>query len=135
MRKDHFEKKFHDEIGWYYCKTKFQKQKQHVRTSQDIRKGGIIPFETNEFGVNPGEILQMYLTHLNPDNVSMFQLAKTGKNFHKYLHKSQTNGIYYCNSPMGKMTIAQMMPKVNKRIFFSKLKIMKLHKFNNFFLP
>ena len=141
LRKDHFEKKFHEEIGWYWGKTKFQKSKQHAKTSQDIRKGGIIPYGPNEFGVDSGLILEMYLTHLNPKNVNMFQLAKSGKNYHKELHKIQSNpGIYYSNQKMGKMSIAEMMPRVSNfqyLFFHQKLNStsLKLQKFNNSFPP
>ena len=113
MTRSHFQKIDDEEVGLHYAKYKFQLTKQHQKDSQNIKIGGLISFEENDEGLSSGRYFDLYQTHLNPKNDFLFQLPSTGKKFVKVLHLPQNGTVYYANSPVGKMLIAEMMPKVN----------------------
>ena len=80
---------YEDDDKWYYVRTKLQATKNHQKGSQDLRKGGVIPFEENEMGVDSGLYLELYMKLLNPGNPCMFQQPRYGKAFKKTIHKKQ----------------------------------------------
>ena len=95
-----------------------QKSKNHKDDSQDLRKGGLIPFEENEFGLSSGLYLEMYQSLLSPDHKNMFQLPKYGKAFKKTLHKKKKEKeVLYVNQKVGHTYVGHFMPKVNITIY------------------
>ena len=56
--------------------------KNHQAGSEDLTNSGLIPFCANEFGFNPGALLETYLEVLHPEYEFMFQRPRrAGKNF------------------------------------------------------
>ena len=49
--------------------------KNHQAGSEDLTNSGLIPFCANEFGFNPGALLETYLEVLNP--AYEFKIAST----------------------------------------------------------
>ena len=96
--------------AWVRCKT--GKSKNHQNDSQDLRKGGLIPFGKNKFGFDSGLFIEDYQKHLNPGNKNMFQRPKYGKAFTKNLHKKKKQEVYYCNTKVGHTYVGKFMPKV-----------------------
>ena len=122
LRKNHFKKMhFEDEDKSYWVRTKLLATKQHKKNSQDLRKGGVIPFEANEFGVDPGLFLELYMTYLNPKNKRLFARPIWGKKVAKILLQYKAKKILFCNIPMGHNLIGDMIPKVTK-INYRKIK-------------
>ena len=114
MKKKDFIKKYYEDTGeWYWVRTKLQATKNHPKDSQDLRKGGVVPFGENQFGLDSGLYLEEYLTHLDPTNEHMFNLPMYGKKFRKNLHKNRENEIYYYPQKVGYHLVGDMMPKVN----------------------
>ena len=80
----------------------------------------MIPFEENEYGLNPGRYIELYQTHLNPKRNNMFQLPRTGKKFRRELHrKKKGREIYYANQKVGKTYVGYFMPKVKHQTFLA----------------
>ena len=73
----------------------------------------MIPFEENEFGLDSGLWLELFLRHLNPDNPNLFQMPKYGKKMRKAIHKKQEKEVYFYPKKVGHCLISEMMPKVN----------------------
>jgi hypothetical protein len=114
-RRDFKKMYYEDDDKWYYVRTKLQATKNHQKGSQDLRKGGVIPFEENEMGVDSGLYLELYMKLLNPGNECMFQQPRYGKKFKKTIHKKQAQPNYFYAKKIGHMLVAEMMPKVNLR--------------------
>lgn len=121
LTKGHFEKKYDDENGWYFEQIKLQLLKNHRKDSENLEQGGVIPFVTNEHGLNPGLYLEMSLKHLNPINDYFFQRPCDGRKFGNQLHKSKSDEVYYINKKVGRCYVAKMMPRViiNLSYFFN----------------
>ena len=118
MQKNHFKKVHYEDEGWCYVRTRTQKSKNHKDDSQDLRKGGLIPFEENEFGLSSGLFLEKYQSLLSPDHKNMFQLPKYGKAFKKTIHKKKKgNEVLFVNQKVGHTYVGQFMPKVNITIY------------------
>ena len=68
MHRDMFAKESSSEDGFeYFKKAKTEISKNHqVDRCQDVDAGGIIPFQSDEYGWNPGKLLQSYLSCLPP---------------------------------------------------------------------
>ena len=115
-KKDFIKKYYEDDDKWYYVRTKLQATKNHPKDSQDLRKGGVVPFGANKFGLDSGLFLEEYLTHLDPNNECMFNLPMYGKKFRKNLHKNRAKEIYYYDQKVGYHLVGDMMPKVIKYI-------------------
>ena len=118
MTTGHFQKIEDGENGWCYVRCKAGVSKNYQRESQNLKKGGLIPFGENEFGLDSGLYLELYQRHLNPGNKNMFQKPTWGKKFRKNLHKKKKRDTYYCNSKVGKTYVGYFMPEVN---IFNKL--------------
>ena len=77
MNKDFFTKKWDELTQKYrYEKTMGEKSKNHHNDSEDIANAGIILFSTDQYGYNPGEVMDAYLSRLHPDNEALFQRGK-----------------------------------------------------------
>ena len=130
LTKSHFKKVYdNDTEEWFWVRTKLLGTKNHPKDSQDLRKGGVIPYGENEFGVDSGLWLELFLKLLNPKNPNIFQRPMYGKKFKKYLHKKQKGKVtYFHPKKVGHTLVGQMMPKVNTKlhkIFNGVLKKMK----------
>ena len=111
LTKDHFNKHYDEEIGWFWSKVKGEASKNHKKDFQKLKEGGIIPQgDCNEFGLDPGLYIEMYLSHLNPENNRFFQKPSYGKDFK--IHKDETN-VYYANSAVGHTLVGLFMPNVS----------------------
>ena len=116
LSKGHFKKISDPKEGSAYVRQKAGVTKNHQKDSQDLRKGGLVPFEVNEYGLNSGLFLQEFFGLLNPKRKNVFQLPSTGKFFAKRnLHKKKnTKECYYANQKVGKSYVGDFMPKVNR---------------------
>ena len=124
MKKKDFIKKYYEDTGeWYWVRTKLQATKNHPKDSQDLRKGGVVPFGENQFGLDSGLYLEEYLTHLDPTDEHMFNLPKYGKKFRKNLHKNREKEIFFYPQKVGYHLVGDMMPKVNIFTLFPIYKI------------
>ena len=108
---------YDEKLGWFYVRAKLQGTKNHAKDSQDLRAGGIINFEVNENGLNPGLYFETYQKFLNPENNLLFQQPKYGKPFKKDFHKKKKQYVYYYKSKVGHTLVGEMMPKVNIHIY------------------
>ena len=74
MTKDFFTKKWDPNTEMFrYEKTRGEKSKNHDTDSEDIENAGVILFTTDQYGYNPGELMEYYLTKLHPVKDSLFQ--------------------------------------------------------------
>ena len=112
MTKGHFAKQYDEENGWHYSQIKLQRSKNQQKTKQNLDEGGVIPFESNEYGLNPGRFIELFLTKLNPFNKSFFQRPREGKKFKKEIHMEIPGQVYYENKKVGHSYVGKMMPKV-----------------------
>ena len=77
MNKDFFSKEFNESTQmFYYEKTRGEASKNHGSDSEDISNSGIILFDTDEYGYNPGELMEIYLNMLNPEQTALFQRVR-----------------------------------------------------------
>ena len=117
LTKSHFKKMYDsDEDESYWVRTKLLGTKNHPKDSQDLRKGGVIPYGENEFGVDSGLWLELFLKLLNTKtkNPNIFQMPMYGKKFRKNLHKKQKGKeTYFYAKKVGHTLVGGMMPKVN----------------------
>ena len=77
MNKDFFSKEWDENTQMFrYEKAKGETSKNHQNDSEDLSNTGIILFNTDEFGYNPGELMEFYLSKLHPENPALFQRCK-----------------------------------------------------------
>ena len=77
MNKDFFSKEWDENTQKFrYEKAKGEASKNHQADSEDLSNTGIILFETDEFGYNPGELMEFYLNKLHPKNPALFQRVR-----------------------------------------------------------
>ena len=77
MDKDFFSKEWDENTQKFrYEKTRGESSKNHGSDSEDLSNSGIILFHTDEFGYNPGEIMEIYLSMLHPDHAALFQRVR-----------------------------------------------------------
>ena len=73
MDKDVFQKQWDENTQRFrFEKTKGEASKNHQNDSEDISNSGIILFDTDEYGYNPGELMEFYLSKLHPKNPALF---------------------------------------------------------------
>ena len=51
--------------------------KNHQDDSEDLSMGGVIPFDTNDHGFNPGQFFHDYLNKLHKDSPYLLQRPRT----------------------------------------------------------
>ena len=74
MTKHFFTKKWDPNTEMFrYEKTRGEKSKNHDTDSEDIENSGVILFTTDQYGYNPGELMEYYLNKLHPVKESLFQ--------------------------------------------------------------
>ena len=90
MTKDFFTKVWDDNTQlFHYEKTRGQSSKNHDADSEDLSNSGIILFSEDEFGYNPGQLMEFYLSKLHEENTALFQRARpVGKQFSLHEPKS-----------------------------------------------
>ena len=77
MDKDFFSKEWDENTQKFrYEKTRGESSKNHGSDSEDLANSGIILFDTDEFGYNPGEIMEIYLNMLHPEQMALFQRCR-----------------------------------------------------------
>ena len=74
---------------------------------EDLTFGGIIPFEENDFGLNPGVYLEKYLERLHPECDFLFQRPKRPSKKFK-LEDNPT--VWYEPSKVGLNLVANFLP-------------------------
>jgi len=108
LTKDHYKKCYsrkHD--LYYYSKTKGEVTKNHQRDDENIGTSGIIPFQENKFGCNPGKTLELYLSILHPKFDKFFQKPRVeAKNFSLGDEKET---VYFYALPVGESKVGEMM--------------------------
>ena len=76
LNKNFFHKEWDDNTQKFrYEKSKGEISKNHQKDSEDLSNTGIILFETDEFGYNPGELMEYYLSKLS-GNTALFQRVR-----------------------------------------------------------
>ena len=87
MTTRHFKKISDPDHGhaWVRCKT--GKSKNYQNDSEDLRKGGLIPYGKNKYGFDAGLFIEDYQKFLNPGNKNMFQCQSTEKLLQKTFTK------------------------------------------------
>ena len=74
LNKDFFSKAWDENTQKFrYEKARGEASKNHHTDSEDLSNSGIILFDTDEFGYNPGELMEFYLGKLHPANPALFQ--------------------------------------------------------------
>ena len=77
---------------------------------ENLSEAGIIPFYEDEFGYNPGAMLELYLAVTNDDCPRLFQRAKRiSKQFDLHSWKST---VWFTNAACGKHKVADMLKEV-----------------------
>ena len=77
-----------------------------------LAKSGIIPFNTDEFGFNPGEFLSHYLELTNTEQSRLFQRPQRAAKWFN-IHDFGIS-VLYENKPMGKNVVGEMLRKLCK---------------------
>ena len=114
MTTRHFKKISDPDHGHAWVRSKTGKSKNYQNDSEDLRKGGLIPYGKNKHGFDAGLFIEDYQKLLNPGNKNMFQRPKYGKAFTKNLHKKKKGQeVYYCKTKIGHTYVGKFMPKVN----------------------
>ena len=73
MDKNFFSKEWDENTQRFrYEKKQGEASKNHQNDSEDITNSGIILFDTDEFGYNPGQLMDFYLSKLHPNNPALF---------------------------------------------------------------
>lgn len=119
LTRQHF-RKVSDAKGTFYTRAKLLGTKNHPKDSQDLRKGGIINYGANEFGLDAGLFYELSENFANSEDNHIFQLPHYGKKLRKNIHKNGYKPYFYAKK-VGHNLIHQMMPKVNS---FLEQKIM-----------
>ena len=108
-------KKIDDESGIYYWKQMIgDPDKNHRSDDQNVaEEGGIIPFQENEHGFNPGLFLETYFGKLHPENKWLFGRPDRrwkSKNFQLRLNPEYW---YEKNQKIGKNKIGEALPDIS----------------------
>ena len=96
----------------YWKKVLGEASKNHRVDSEDLRKGGLILHEKNEFGINPGDYFELFLTKLEPSAKFLFSIPiqSNAKNFK--IHKNPK--VWYTKNKCGKHSVAKAMPVLSE---------------------
>ena len=93
----------------YWKKILGEQTKNHRVKSEDLRKGGFILHEENDFGFNPGDFFALYLSKIDCDAKYLF--CTSFKEMKKFkLH--QNPATWYSKNKCGKNTVAKAMPAI-----------------------
>jgi len=72
-------------------------------------------YERPERTVCPVKLYELYISKLNPDQICLWQRPKSKDNF------KETDGVWYCNAPLGKNTLGTLMSSISKELKLSKV--------------
>ena len=69
----HFKKLYDEESGfYYYAQIKKLGSKNHKKDNQRFTgeegRGGVFPFEVDDYGINPGRYLELFQLFQDPEN-------------------------------------------------------------------
>ena len=109
LKVHHYVKQHNQELKMdYYMKAMGEQTKNHKTDSEDLSNAGIIPCVENSYGTNPGLVLDIYLSHLNPNCEFLFQRPqRPSKGFH--LDDAQ---VLYEKTKVGVNQTGKMVPKL-----------------------
>ena len=106
MRKNAYQKR--TEPHWSKPNTKMQWFER--RDASGIMQAGIIPFHTDQYGFNPGKLIEIYLSRLHPANERLLQRPMPiSSKFGLHRPKSKLAPWYYTH-PVGKNMICTLIP-------------------------
>ena len=80
----HFKKLYHEELNIHYYAqiiklSKKNRKKDKQRLNKDEGRGGVIPFEYDDYNVNPGRYIELFSLRRNLENPKFFQHPKLPK--------------------------------------------------------
>ena len=108
LKTHQFEKRYHEDLDLhYYCFVGDEKDKKGYFSKQP---SGIIPFQENKFGCNPGQTFELYLSLLNPASDSILQLPK--KPSKRFDVQSPHTTVMYDQATVGKDKVTQLLPEI-----------------------
>ena len=84
-----------------------EKTKNHQNDSENLEKGGIVPYATDEYGFNPGKFLELYLDSTNEKLDRLFQKPQRAAKWFS-VHKFEITTLYE-NAPIGRNLIGNML--------------------------
>ena len=73
LKWSHFKKLYDEESGfYYYAQIKKLDSKNHKKDNQRFKgeegRGGVFPFEVDDYGINPGRYLELFALFQDPEN-------------------------------------------------------------------
>lgn len=99
---------------FYFRKEASEGSKNNTDVDENLGVTGIIPFQSNTFGCNPGETVELYLSLLDPESEFLFQRPRRpSKAFNA--HGKDTE-VYYEKVPVGQNELASMMKELSKKL-------------------
>jgi hypothetical protein len=102
-----------DDGSIYFAQAKSEAKKNHKTDSEDLRKGGVIPFLTNPQGLNLGRYMELFMEKLS-GNKNLFQRPmRAGKK--NNIHDPKVT-VYFENSKVGPHTIPKLLPKLSEAL-------------------
>ena len=97
-----------------YVKTVGEASKNHKMDNEDLDNAGVILCHEDEFGFNPGKLLEHYLSKLNPKNKWLFQKPHVVCKRFSLHEPASEDRMWYENSRIGKNQIGKMLPSLCK---------------------
>jgi hypothetical protein len=85
--------------------------KNHRNDSENLQDGGIILFEENEFGLNPGVYMERFLSKLHPD--SEYFLQKPQRKSQKFDLVANPD-CWFEKYKVGENMVAKMLPQLSE---------------------
>ena len=98
----------------YYKKVLGEESKNHKLDSENLANCGIIPCTVNKFGVNPGLVLDVYLSHLNPKCEYLFQQPRRASKF--FLLDEPETTVLYETTKVGVNKTGEMLKNLTKLV-------------------
>ena len=111
LKKDTYIKRFDECLKIeFYEKVKGELTKNHQNDNEDVSSAGIIPFHADQFGYNPGRLIEIYMSSLNERNENLFQRPlEASKKFD--IHLASTN-VWFANANIGKNKVSTILPSL-----------------------
>ena len=97
-----------------FVKTVGEASKNHKMDNEDLDNAGVILCHEDEFGFNPGKLLEYYLSKLNPKNKWLFQKPHIVCKRFSLHEPANEDRMWYENSRIGKNQIGKMLPSLCK---------------------
>lgn len=102
----------------FYRKSLGEATKNHKTDDEDLKSGGLIVFEENFCGFNPGLFVMRFLGKLNPHEDLLFtRPQRPSKAFN--LHENRP--IWYEKNKVGVNQISKMMPNLSEILRLPKI--------------